>query len=124
MTVEELYSQIGGNYAEVMGRLRSEKLVIRILEKFLDDTMCPDLISAWNRGDEAVAFEAAHSAKGVCLNLAFIRLGALASEVTEALRPGNDELRATTDVDALIVELSEEYDKVCNSVKAFLASQI
>ncbi len=123
MTVEELYKQIGGNYEEVIGRLRSDKLVIRILGKFLEDTMCPDLISAWKRGDDAAAFDAAHSAKGVCLNLAFTRLGALTSEVTEALRPGNDDLRASTDVDALIDEISVEYDKVSNTIKAFLATQ-
>ena len=55
------------------------------------------------------------------MNLAFTRLGILASEITEALRPGNEGLRATTDVDALVKELSAEYDKVYSSVKDFLA---
>ena len=47
MTVKELYDQIGGNYDEVIGRLFTDELVKRILEKFLDDTMCPDLVAAW-----------------------------------------------------------------------------
>ena len=121
MTVKELYDQIGGNYDELIGRLYSDDLVRMVLEKFLDDTMCPDLVAAWERGDDAAAFSAAHSAKGVCMNLAFTRLGILASEITEALRPGNEGLRATTDVDALVKELSAEYDKVYSSVKDFLA---
>ena len=120
MTVKELYDQIGGNYDEVIGRLYTDELVERILDKFLDDTMCPDLVAAWERGDERAAFDAAHSAKGVCMNLAFTRLGMLASEITEALRPGNEGLRASTDVDALVNELAEEYAKVRAGVEEFL----
>ena len=120
MTVKELYEKIGGNYDEVIGRLYSDELVAKILEKFLDDTMCPDLVAAWERGDDAAAFDAAHSAKGVCMNLAFTRLGLLASDITEALRPGNEGLRSTTDVDTLVKELAIEYDKVYSGVKEFL----
>ncbi len=121
MTVKELYDQIGGNYDEVIGRLYADALVTKILGTFLDDTMCPDLIAAWHRGDETATFEAAHAAKGVCMNLAFTKLGALASKITEAVRPGNESIRANTDVDALVSEFSAEYDKVYASVKDFLA---
>ena len=120
MTAEELYGQIGGNYEEVIGRMRSEKLLDRVLDKFLEDTTCPDLIEAWKCGDEAAAFAAAHSAKGVCMNLALPRLGELTSEITEALRPGNDELRATTDVAALVDQLAGEYEKVYAGVKEYV----
>jgi len=123
MTVEELYTQIGGSYDDVFSRLRSEALIARILGKFLDDTTCSDLIDAWGRGDEVATFEAAHAAKGTCMNLGFTRLGVLASDITEALRPGNEGLRATTDIDALVEELSVEYKKVYSGVEAFLASQ-
>ena len=120
MTVKELYEHIAGDYDDVLARLCSDALITRILAKFLDDTTCPDLIDAWSRGDEKAAFEAAHAAKGVCMNLAFTKLGFLASEITEALRPGHENLRANTDVDALVKELSAEYDKVCAGVKEFL----
>lgn len=109
MTVEELYAQIGGDYAEALGRLRSDALVARFVAKFPDDPSCPGLLEAWEAGDEAAAFEAAHAAKGVCANLSLTGLAALASEVTEALRPGNEELRARTDVDALVARFGESY---------------
>lgn len=121
MTLEELYGQIDGSYEEVMGRLRSEQLVERILGMFLDDSTCPDLVEAWGRGDDEAAFGAAHSAKGVCMNLALTRLGALTSQITEALRPGNDSLRAATDVDALVSDVSLEYAKVRTAITAYLA---
>lgn len=123
MTVEDLYAQIGGNYDDALAHLCSEALIVRILEKFLDDTTCPRIIEAWGARDEAATFEAAHAAKGVCMNLAFTRLGVLASDIAEALRPGNESLRATADVDALVADLAAEYDRVRACVGGFLESR-
>ena len=67
--------------------------------------------------------DSAHAAKGVCMNLAFVRLGALASEITEALRPGNEALRASIDVDALVSELAAEYELVRSNVSAYLEAR-
>ena len=123
MTVEELYAQVGGNYDDARARLMTDALIMRILEKFLADTTCPALVEAWNSGDETATFEAAHAAKGVCMNLALTKLGVLASDITEALRPGNEGLRASTYVDALVKELDAEYQRVFADVSAFLESQ-
>ena len=120
MTIKDLYDRIGGNYDEVIGRLYADELVAKVLQTFLDDTMCPSLVTAWESGDEEATFGAAHSAKGMCMNLSFTRLGTLASEITEALRPGNEAARANTDVNALVKEFAEEYDKVYAGVKDFL----
>ena len=121
-SVEEFYGKIDGNYEDARARLCSDALITRILAKFLDDTTCPNLIEAWNRGDEKAAFDAAHAAKGVCLNLSFTQLGFLTSQITEALRPGNEELRANINGDALVKEVETEYDKVCSGIKALTAS--
>lgn len=123
MTIEELYAQIGGNYDDARARLQSDSLIARILEKFLTDTTCPAIAEAWNGGDETVTFEAAHAAKGVCMNLGFTKLGVLASDITEALRPGNEGSRASTDVDALVKEFSAEYEQVFGGVSAYLESR-
>ncbi len=123
MTIEELYAQIGGNYEDAFARLRSDALITRILAKFLDDTTCPDVIAAWGRDDETGTFEAAHAAKGVCMNLGFAKLGVVTSEITEALRPGNEGTRASTDVDALVEELKSEYGTVRLAVEDFLTAQ-
>lgn len=121
MTMQELYEQIDGNYAELMGRLLSENLAKTALTMFLDDRNCANLIAAWRSGDEKAVFEAAHAAKSMCLNLSLTKLGGLASKITEATRKGNEELRASTDVDALVTEFEAEYEKVCAAVKAYLS---
>ena len=117
MTVEELYNRIGGDYEEAIGRMRSEALVKRFAVKFLDDTSCRDLFEAWEAGDEAAAFEAAHAAKGVSSNLSFAKVASLTGEITEALRPGNEELRSNVDVDGLIARLKQAYDNTVEAIR-------
>lgn len=123
MTVQELYASIGGDYNEAIGRLRAERLVSRFVVKFLADTSCKDLIDAWGRGDEGTAFRAAHTAKGVCANLSLTKLANLASSITEALRPGNEDLRAQTDVDALVSQFSESYANAVACINRFADEQ-
>ena len=119
MTVEELYAQIGGDYAAALGRLQSDALVGRFIVKYLDDKSVPGVIDAWKRGDETAAFESAHMAKGVCANLAITSLADLSSQITEALRPGNEGQRASTDVDALVAQLDAAYVGAVQAITAF-----
>lgn len=121
MTVQELYERIGGDYAGALGRLFMDKLVAQFVVKFLDDTSCRDLFSAWEAHDEKAAFEAAHRAKGVCGNLSLTRLAELTTQICEALRPGNDELRASTDVDSLVNELKQQHAVAMAQISAFAA---
>ena len=123
MTLQELYESIGGDYDEVMGRLRMEKLVAKFVVKFLDDPSSEALVSSWAAGDEEATFEAAHSAKGVCSNLALCSLAEPASEITEALRPGNEALRASTDIDALVEHYASTYRDVAAAIGAFAETQ-
>ena len=123
MTLEELYASIDGDYEEAMSRLRMERLIDKFVVKFLNDTTCKGIVEAWDCGDEQAAFEAAHSAKGVCMNLAFKKLGTLANDICEALRPGNDELRAKTDVGALVQELGAVYENTVVQINAYVASK-
>lgn len=119
MTIEELYEEIGGDYAAAIMRLQSDALVGRFIVKFLDDRSCPDTVEAWRSGDEKAAFEAAHTAKGVCANLAITSLATLSSDITEALRPGNDDVRANTDVDDLVNQFDVAYRNVSKAIAAF-----
>ena len=123
MTVQELYASIGGNYSEAIGRLRAERLISRFVVKFLDDAACSELIEAWGRGDEDATFKAAHTAKGVCANLSLTELADLSSQITEALRPGNESLRAQTDVDALVATFKDSYGNAVTLIKRFADEQ-
>lgn len=37
MTLQECYAAMGGNYDEVLGRLRSDRLIQKFVLKFVDD---------------------------------------------------------------------------------------
>ena len=84
MTLKEAYEGLGGDYDEVLSRLPSERLVKKFALKFLEDDNYGKLEAAMAGGDRESAFRAAHTIKGVCQNLAFNRLGASVSVLTEA----------------------------------------
>ena len=86
MTVKECYEQIGSDYAGVLKRLSSEALVKRFALKFLKDPSYQELKDALARQDGEVAFRAAHTLKGVCLNLGFGDLLSVCIDMTELLR--------------------------------------
>ena len=97
MTVKECYEQIGSDYAGVLKRLGSEALVKRFALKFLKDPSYQELKDALIKKDGETAFRAAHTLKGVCLNLGCDRLYESSAELTvryEALMAALKELEA------------------------------
>lgn len=66
MTLQECYLALGGDYDEVMGRLRSEKLVQKFVLKFLQDGSYDLLVTSMAEGNYEEAFRAAHTIKGIC----------------------------------------------------------
>ena len=71
MTLQECYARLGGDYEDVLGRLRSERLIQKFIIKFLDDGNFDLLCSSVESGDVSEAFRAAHTIKGMCQNLSF-----------------------------------------------------
>ena len=99
MTVKECYEKVGSDYDGVLKRLGSEALVKRFAVKFLNDPSFQDLTDGLAAKDGEKAFRAAHTLKGICLNLGFDNLFAPSQELTEKLRgattiEGADELFA------------------------------
>lgn len=86
MTLQEFYAAVGGNYDEAVGRMMSEALVRRFVLKFLSDPSYAALEQAIAAGEREEAFRAAHTIKGLCLNLGFGKLLASAEKLTEVLR--------------------------------------
>lgn len=123
MTLQELYAQIGGDYDQAVKRLMMESYVGMFIVRFLNDTSCQSVHDAWAAGDEKATFHAAHTAKGVCANLSLTKLADLSSQITEALREGNEALRAKTDVDALVAELDEAYAATVAAIKLYSAQK-
>ena len=88
MTVMECYKAAGEDYAAVLARFGSAEMVAHFCRRFLEDRSFADLTEAMERQDAVSAFRAAHTLKGICLNLGFSTLGSAASDLTERLRSG------------------------------------
>lgn len=119
MTLSECYEAMGGNYDEVMSRLRKEERVEKFILKFLEDRSYENLIRAVEAGNQEEAFRAAHSIKGVSQNLGLLRLYESSQELTEAIRPGQGELSGPR-IPALLSQVTEDYQR---TVKAILKYQ-
>ena len=113
MTVKECYEKMGANFENVLSRLGgSEALVKRFALKFLDDTSYQNLEQQLQNRDVEEAFRAAHTLKGVCLNLGFDNLFTVSSDLTEKLRA--KELDGT---DELFEKVKEQYGITVNALK-------
>lgn len=112
MTTQECYEQMGENYDEVVERLGSERILKKFAIKFLADTSVEELKQGLDEKDGEKAFRAAHTLKGICLNLGFHKLFTASSDITEQLR-GRD----TSDCEALLENVEREYDNVVSAVQ-------
>lgn len=116
MNIQECYRALGGSYDEVIGRLRSEKLVVKFTLKFLDDKSYELLCTSLKAEDYSEAFRAAHTLKGVCQNLGFTRLYKSSEKLTEALRGGKGE-----GTQQLLEAVAEDYRVTADAIKALEA---
>ena len=109
MTLQECYAAMGGSYDEVIGRLRSEKLVQKFVLKFLNDGSYQLLQDSLAAGDREEAFRSAHTIKGVCANLGFDALLASSEALTEALRDGKPPQPGEADLIAQVEEIGRAH---------------
>lgn len=109
MTVKECYEAAGEDYAAVEARFGSADMVRYFCGRFRKDASFAELTEAMKKGDAGAAFRAAHTLKGVCLNLGFTRLGSAASNLTERLRSGS---LAGTDGD--FARVAEAWRQICD----------
>ena len=114
MTLQECYTALGGDYAEVLGRLRSEALVRKFVLKFLTDPSYDLLCRSMEQADYGEAFRAAHTIKGVCQNLSFTKLYQSCAPLCEALRGG-----FTPEAPALAARLDADYAKTVAAIRAY-----
>lgn len=116
MTLQDCYNALGGDYQETVARMCSERLVQRFVIKFLDDGSYDLLARSLADKNYEEAFRAAHTIKGVCLNLGFTRLQASSSELTEALRAGHHE-----EAERLFPTVAADYKVTIDAITAFQA---
>lgn len=107
MTIRECYELMGSDYEEVYERLESDAIIKRFVVKFLKEPSFSNLQEALRKQDGESAFRAAHSLKGICMNLGFQKLCEVSSALTEKLRG-----REIAGSDELYKEVEEEYIRV------------
>ena len=112
MNLQEFYAVVGGNCEEALSRLMGEAMLRRFVSKVPNDQSFAALKQAIADGERETAFRAAHTIKGLCLNLGFGKLLASSEALTEALRnemPDN--------VNELFAKVSEDYALTMDAVE-------
>lgn len=113
MTVQECYEAFGGNYQEVISRLRTDERVARFLQKVVDDGSYKLLVDSIASGNVDEAFRAAHTLKGVCMNLSITKFGESASALTEVLR---EKREISDELQPLLQQVKEDYELTVNNI--------
>ena len=112
MTIRECYGELGLDFDAVLSRLVNEKLVQKFALKFLDDPSFQNLKDALDSKDVETAFRAAHTLKGVCLNLGFSSLYEVSAQLTEDLRG-----RVIEGSEASQAAVDREYQRTENAIR-------
>ena len=111
MKLTELYEKLGGSCTDVLQRIPSEQMLLKFVKLYPADPSEGQLEAAVEAKDWQTAFRAAHTLKGVAQNLGFEKLQRVASEITEALR-GGQELEDAS----LLEEVKKEHKSVISAI--------
>ena len=117
MTVQECYEAFGGNYEEVVSRLRTDERILKFLSRVVSDGSYQLLVDSIASGNVDEAFRAAHTLKGVCMNLSITKFAESSSTLTEFLREKrviNDELTP------LLEQVKADYELTIGCIKQLL----
>ena len=112
MTVRECYEKMGADYDGLLSRLGSEALIKKFAVKFLDDASFQELKDALASGEAEKAFRAAHTLKGICLNLGFDNLYKVSFDITEKLRG-----KETKGCEELFAKVEDQYRKTTEAIR-------
>ena len=112
MDIKECYEAMHGDYEDIFSRLRNNALIIKLVKKFESDQSYAGLKQGLADKDVEKAFRAAHTLKGVCLNLGFDELFEVSAELTEKLRE-----RQTAGSEELFQKVSQKYQKTVMAIQ-------
>ena len=112
MDIKECYEAMHGDYEDIFSRLRNNALIIKLVKKFESDQSYAELKQGLADKDVEKAFRAAHTLKGVCLNLGFDELFEVSAELTEKLRE-----KETAGSEELFQKVSEKYQKTVMAIQ-------
>ena len=114
MTIRECYDAMGGNYADVEGRLKTEARIQKFLLRVLNDASYDLLCTSIEEQNTPEAFRAAHTIKGICQNLSLDRLFKSADCLSELLR---NRQEYGEDLEPALEQLKEDYQLTISCIK-------
>ena len=116
MDVKQCYEKMGGDYDDVMSRLRTDERIKKFALKFLADGSYDSLCRTLEAEDYSEAFRAAHTLKGVSQNLGFTGLYMASETLTEMLRSHPEDYTPS-----MLDGLKAEYEKTFAAVRKLQA---
>lgn len=119
MTLQELYTLIGGSYDQALKIMRRDKLIDRYVRKLSGSKVGEGLAAAAETMDAAGMFESAHAMKGVCANLGLDTLSQAASDLAEEFRPGTARKYSDDEVRAKVAATMELYQKTIAGIQQY-----
>lgn len=118
MTLEECYKMINGDYNDVLSRFQKESLVERFLLKFPNDKTMELLKNAVAEKNIEESFRAAHTLKGITINLSLGDLTVASTRLTDQLKPCVSEADPE-----LLADVEREYAKVIETINAYISEK-
>lgn len=117
MNVKDFYKSIDGNYEDLYKRLSgNEAFIYKWIKKFGNDPTYQSLETAMDSNDYEQILKAAHTLKGVCANLSFIKLFDCSAELVAYLKTaGTSPDKEMTET--LFNSIKAEYDKMQNMLQ-------
>ena len=110
MDINGFYREIGVDAKDVLNRLGSVVLIKKYLNKFAKDGTFADLKNGIAEKDYQAAFRAAHTLKGICLNLELLPLSEISVNLTDILR--NYTPDRESDLNGTFESFSKAYSEI------------
>lgn len=119
MNIQDVYTELQGDYEDVRKRLMNEAMVIRFVKKFPEDPSMKQLLNAVAEEDIETSFRAVHTLKSVAGVLGFTKLFKVSVDLTEQLRPRLDLADET-----LLAAVKAEYDRTMEVLNRYLSDAV
>ena len=114
MNVNEFYNAVGGDYNDVLERLQNDAAIKKFLMMLNRDKNMEMLTEAIRTSDTEKAFRAAHTLKGIALNLSLSAFADVCSNMTEMLR--NKDVMPKEAVE-MYDDVNGQYSKIIDLLK-------
>jgi HPt (histidine-containing phosphotransfer) domain-containing protein len=114
MNVQECYEAMGGDYADVQSRLRTDERIRRFLLKIPSDPSYQLLCDSLEKGDVAETFRAAHTLKGISQNLSLTRFYHSSAALSDYLKPRQD---FGDQIEPLVAAVKADYAVLLDSIQ-------